>query len=217
MSFPKNMMVPKFNNSNNNPISAVESEELPDYTETVDAFVPFSKRIILKRDETTTNHPCADDLVVGELVLNAMTGNLYTKLVSGQIVYYPGLMVCVAEQGRISNTFSASISVPENYKEEIYTISLNGITLSTHKNNSISFNSILNITQGFPSSFALLYSDTADGIYTEIARITMVTDYTNANFEFVYKTDSVTRVLNGRFSTGIYDNKSLGFLKLETV
>jgi hypothetical protein len=216
MPFPKNTIVPKFANSNRDIVDTSVETEIPDYTANINGFVPFSNRIILKRDETTTNHPCPDDLAVGELVLNAITGNLYTKLVSGQVVYYPGILVCVGKEGVGSNTFGTAISVPETYVEDTFTVSLYGITLSTAKGNEIRFNPVSDITQGFPSSFSLLYSSDNTS-YFEIGRITVVGDYINANFEFVYKDNENAKPLKGQFKIGLYDNKSLGFLKIEAI
>jgi len=217
MPFSKNTIVPQFTNSNRDIVASDPTNlESPDYTSAINGFIPFANRIILKRDETTTNHPCPDDLAVGELVLNAITGNLYTKLVSGQVVYYPGVLVCVGDGGAGSNTFGTSISVPATYAEDTFTLSIYGITLSTTKGNEIRFNPVSNITQGFPSSFSLLYS-IDNTTYIEIARVTIVGDYTNTNFEFVYKDNENIKLLRGQFNVGLYDNKSLGFLKIEAI
>lgn len=51
-------------------------------------------RLLLKRDETSVNAPSADQLQVGELVLNSVTGKLYTKLSNGDIMEYIGQKVC---------------------------------------------------------------------------------------------------------------------------
>jgi hypothetical protein len=47
-----------------------------------------------KRDETSTSAPASNQLEVGELVMNSVTGKLYTKLVSGAIVEFVGQQVC---------------------------------------------------------------------------------------------------------------------------
>lgn len=48
----------------------------------------------LKNDQKTTNPPHANQLVVGELAINAVTGKIYTKLVDGSIVEFIGRTVC---------------------------------------------------------------------------------------------------------------------------
>lgn len=217
MPFPKNseLTAPSFKNSN--PVIAQSNDPpvLPDYTPVVQGFVPFANRIILKRDETTPNHPCPEDLAVGELVLNAMTGNLYTKLVSGQVVYYPGTMVCISPDKSPPSSFGVTISVPETFAEEAYTISLHGITLSTKKTNELRFNPIMGVSQGLPASFSLSYAPTNAGPFVEIARVTILGDYLDTNFEFVYKEDKTFKALRAKFKVGLYDNKSVGFLKVE--
>lgn len=56
----------------------------------------------LKRDETSTNPPAANQLEVGELVMNSKTGKLYTKLSSGIVVEFVGRQVCYAPVPTIS-------------------------------------------------------------------------------------------------------------------
>ena len=216
MPFPKNSeSTPQFRDSNPPIVQNNQAPVLPDYTPVVQGFVPFANRIILKRDETTPNHPCPEDLVVGELVLNAMTGNLYTKLVSGQVVYYPGTMVCIGTGKLPSSTFGANIFVPETFAEDVYTISLHGITLSTRKTNELRFNPIMGVSQGLPLSFSLSYAPTNAGPFVELARVTILGDYVDNSFEFIYKDESEFKALRAKFKAGIYDNKSVGFLKVE--
>lgn len=50
----------------------------------------------LKRDETSTNPPAPNQLMVGELVMNSKTGKLYTKLTSGIVIEFAGRQVCYA-------------------------------------------------------------------------------------------------------------------------
>jgi hypothetical protein len=206
-------IVPKFDNSNPTQPQPPTAPPLPDYVPVAQGFVPFANRIILKRDETTLNHPCPDDLAVGELVLNAMTGNLYTKLVSGQVVYYPGTMVCVGKPA--PSTFAAVISVPETYPDKIFSSSLFGITLSTNKENELRFNPLTTINQGFPISFSFSYAPSPNTTFTEIARVTIVGDYMDSNFEFILKDSTGFKALVGNFKAGLYNNQSLGLLKIE--
>lgn len=51
----------------------------------------------LKNDQKTTNPPHADQLVVGEIAINAVTGKLYTKLVNGSVVEFVGKQVCFSK------------------------------------------------------------------------------------------------------------------------
>lgn len=51
-------------------------------------------RLLLKRDDTSNNHPAPDQLEVGELVMNSVTGRMYTKLTNGTIMEYIGQKVC---------------------------------------------------------------------------------------------------------------------------
>lgn len=51
-------------------------------------------KFLLKRDDTSINAPAPDQVEVGELVLNAKTGKMYTKLVSGDMIEYIGSKVC---------------------------------------------------------------------------------------------------------------------------
>lgn len=53
-------------------------------------------KFLLKRDDTSINPPAPEQVEVGELVLNAKTGRLYTKLVSGDMIEYIGSKVCFA-------------------------------------------------------------------------------------------------------------------------
>jgi len=50
----------------------------------------------LKRDETSINPPAADQLEVGELVMNSKTGKLYSKLSTGVVVEWASRQVCYA-------------------------------------------------------------------------------------------------------------------------
>lgn len=50
----------------------------------------------IKRDITTTNPPAPNQLDVGEVVMNALTGILYSKLVDGTIVKWVSVPVSVS-------------------------------------------------------------------------------------------------------------------------
>jgi hypothetical protein len=65
----------------------------------------MSGKFFLKRDIVSTNAPHPDQLEVGELVLNALTGKLYTKLHgSNQIVEFVSQAICYQKTPSI--TFS---------------------------------------------------------------------------------------------------------------
>lgn len=51
-------------------------------------------KLKLRRDEETSSSPAASQLEVGELVINSVTGKLYTKLVNGSVVEFDGRPVC---------------------------------------------------------------------------------------------------------------------------
>jgi len=51
-------------------------------------------KLFLKRDNSSEGHPHPDQLEVGELVMNSVTGRLYTKLIDGSIVEWISQRVC---------------------------------------------------------------------------------------------------------------------------
>lgn len=51
-------------------------------------------KLLLKRDTTGSSHPSGDQLEVGELVMNSVTGKLYSKLTDGSIVEWIGQKIC---------------------------------------------------------------------------------------------------------------------------
>lgn len=51
-------------------------------------------KLFLKRDNTSEGHPHPDQLEVGELVMNSVTGRLYSKLTDGSIVEWVSQKVC---------------------------------------------------------------------------------------------------------------------------
>jgi len=48
----------------------------------------------LKRDETSSNAPAADQISVGELAINTKTGILYSKMSDGTVIKWLGVPVC---------------------------------------------------------------------------------------------------------------------------
>jgi hypothetical protein len=51
-------------------------------------------KLLLKRDDTSESYPHPDQIDVGELVINSVTGKLYTKLTDGSIVEWISQKVC---------------------------------------------------------------------------------------------------------------------------
>lgn len=51
-------------------------------------------KLLLKRDDFGESHPHPDQLEIGELVMNSVTGKLYTKLIDGSIVEWFSQKVC---------------------------------------------------------------------------------------------------------------------------
>jgi hypothetical protein len=104
----------------------------------------MSGKFFLKRDITTTNPPHPDQLEVGELLLNALTGRLYTKLYgSNQVVEFVSRAICYDRTPSISfssvsqfccNGDLLTVTVrdlqdePVNYSFEIQDLSNNSVT-----------------------------------------------------------------------------------------
>lgn len=59
-------------------------------------------RLKLKRDETSSSHPDVAQLEVGELIMNSVTGTLYTKLVDGSLIEFIGQKVCYGPLPKIT-------------------------------------------------------------------------------------------------------------------
>ena len=51
-------------------------------------------KLLLKRDITEEGFPAQDQIDVGELVINSVTGRLYTKLVDGSVVEFISQKIC---------------------------------------------------------------------------------------------------------------------------
>lgn len=50
--------------------------------------------LLFKRDETGLGHPSPEQLSIGEIVINSITGKLYTKLVDGSVIEFIGQKIC---------------------------------------------------------------------------------------------------------------------------
>lgn len=51
-------------------------------------------KLLLKRDENGSGFPSPDQILVGELVMNSVTGKLYSKLTDGSIIEWIGQRIC---------------------------------------------------------------------------------------------------------------------------
>ena len=69
-------------------------------------------RFLLKRDDTSTNHPAPDQVDIGELVLNSVTGRLYTKLTNNTIIEYIGQKVCFEPSPIITFSYE-NVNIPD--------------------------------------------------------------------------------------------------------
>jgi hypothetical protein len=105
----------------------------------------MSEKLLLPRDENSTNHPAPSQMLVGELFVNSVTGTLYSKLTDGTIVHWPSQKVCYAAVPKINfsdiSTFCCygdilTVSVlgllpsPKNYTFECEELTGNGSTIS---------------------------------------------------------------------------------------
>lgn len=68
-------------------------------------------KLFLKRDNTSESHPHPDQLEVGELVMNTVTGKLYTKLTDGSIVEFTSQKVCFDVSPVLSYYYNNSLIV----------------------------------------------------------------------------------------------------------
>jgi len=72
-------------------------------------------KLLLKRDIEESGFPSPDQLDVGELVMNSVTGRLYTKLVDGNIVEFISQKICFDPVPEISFFYESTPIVPPNY------------------------------------------------------------------------------------------------------
>lgn len=99
----------------------------------------------IKRDISTSNAPHPDQLDVGELAINAITGKLYTKLVNGKIIEFIGQQICYNRTPNISfsdvtkfcclgDLLNVTVTdlrdAPVSYSFEIEDLSNNGVVFS---------------------------------------------------------------------------------------
>lgn len=65
--------------------------------------------LLFKRDELGTGHPAPEQIKVGELVINSVTGKIYTKLVNGSIVEFIGQKICFDPTPTIDLIYQGSL------------------------------------------------------------------------------------------------------------
>lgn len=100
-------------------------------------------KLKLKRDEETASHPHTDQLEVGELVMNSVTGRLYTKLVDGTLVEWMSQNVCfaVAPSVSFSHGVNTDIDSINNFccLGDIIMVSVKGLRPETNVEYNFSF------------------------------------------------------------------------------
>ena len=105
----------------------------------------------IKRDITTSNPPAADQLEVGELVMNATTGILYSKLTNGLIIKWLPVFASSSTVPIITfsdfstfcctgDTLTATVSnltVGETYTYEFVDLNNNGVDFTGSRTGSL--------------------------------------------------------------------------------
>jgi hypothetical protein len=72
-------------------------------------------QLLLKRDIEGENFPAPDQISVGELVINSVTGKLYTKLVDGSVVEFNSQKICFDPIPEILFFYENNPISPPNY------------------------------------------------------------------------------------------------------
>lgn len=65
--------------------------------------------LLFKRDELGTGHPAPEQVSVGELIINSVTGKIYTKLVDGSVVEFIGQKICFDPTPTISLLYQGAV------------------------------------------------------------------------------------------------------------
>lgn len=121
-------------------------------------------KLKLKRDETTNGIPDSSQVDVGELVMNSVTGKIYTKLTDGSLIEFIGQKVCYGPIPSISysstNNFccfgdilTATIKdllpEPKNYSFAFTELTNNSSTVTVNSPNYTNYT--LTGVEGIPS------------------------------------------------------------------
>lgn len=116
----------------------------------------MSAPLILKHDETTTNSPGLEQLVLGELALNSVTGKLYTRVRpsnapsdgSGDVVFeFVGQPICFTKMpiitfetidrfccsGDLLKVKVSDLLANQNYRFELEDLSLNNTNVTINE------------------------------------------------------------------------------------
>lgn len=105
----------------------------------------------MKRDITTSNPPAPDQIGVGEVVINAVTGIMYSKLTNGILVKYLPVYASASTVPAISfsdySTFcctgdtltatASNLTVGQNYTYEFIDLNNNGVTFTGEETGSL--------------------------------------------------------------------------------
>lgn len=83
----------------------------------------------LKRDVVSNNAPANDQVEVGELVINAKTGILYSKMVDGTIIKFLGTPVCA------NDLYESTVPVPVISFSDVTNFCCGGDTLTVYVSN----------------------------------------------------------------------------------
>lgn len=84
----------------------------------------------LKRDLFSNNAPANNQIEVGELVINAKTGILYSKTTDGTIIKFLGTPVCNND-----NDYTAPVPVPEITFSDVTNFCCGGDSLTVYVSN----------------------------------------------------------------------------------
>lgn len=71
-------------------------------------------KLLLKRDETGSGYPSPDQIEIGELVMNSVTGKLYSKLKDGSIVEWIGQRICFEPTPDIVTYYNNSVIINDS-------------------------------------------------------------------------------------------------------
>lgn len=72
-------------------------------------------KLLLKRDIEQEGFPAAEQIDIGELVINSVTGRLYTKLVDGSVVEFISQKICFDPIPEISFFYENNAILPPDY------------------------------------------------------------------------------------------------------
>lgn len=71
-------------------------------------------KLLFKRDETGTGFPSPEQLDIGEIVINSITGKLYTKVKDGSIIEFIGQKICFDPVPTIEMYYESNLVANDN-------------------------------------------------------------------------------------------------------